>query len=176
MALTERTLEDKIEIQGYEGLYSVTSDGRVWSHKTNKWLKPARTDRGYMSVRLNGKTQSVHRLVALTFCENLHSKTCINHINGDKADNRAVNLEWCSYSENHKHAFDTKLRFPSDLQRKAVRKQGFKNRRFSFHDAQQMRQMYSNGMTQTAIAMKFNTTAATVSNVVLFKTYTEEAV
>jgi len=164
-----------METRKIDEAYAVTDDGRVWSNKTNKWLKPATTGRGYLSVRLHSKTQSLHRLVALAFCENPEGKPCVNHIDGDKVNNCASNLEWCSYSENHKHAFDTGLRLPSEKQKDVVREQGIKNRRFTYADAEQMRKMYSEGSTQTHIASIYDTTSATISNIVLNKTYKKEA-
>jgi hypothetical protein len=55
----------------------------------------------------------IHRIVAETFLENINNKSCINHINGDKTDNRVNNLEWCTQSENMLHAYKTKLIKPS---------------------------------------------------------------
>lgn len=94
--------------------YGVTKDGEVWSFKQNRLLIPQ--NRGnYLKVTLyNDKGQrkqlSVHRIIAEVFCHKKDpNQTYVNHINGDKHDNRSVNLEWVTASENSKHAVDTGL-------------------------------------------------------------------
>lgn len=52
----------------------------------------------------------LHRVVAILFVDNPYNKPIINHKNGNKRDNRAVNLEWCTQQENILHALDTGLR------------------------------------------------------------------
>ncbi|MBJ2228543.1 HNH endonuclease [Pseudomonas simiae] len=63
---------------------------------------------GYLSVHLARKYVLVHRLVALTFIGPSHLPQ-VNHLNGVKSDNRLANLEWCSISDNVRHAIDTGL-------------------------------------------------------------------
>ena len=112
--------EEWRDVKGYEGLYQVSDQGRVKSleRKLPHWrggerirkeciLKP-RTDRyGYLVVNLctGGKRKhfKVHRLVCQAFHENPDNKPQTNHINEDKTDNRACNLEWSTRRENCNH-------------------------------------------------------------------------
>ena len=106
----------KVEIKGYEGLYSITCDGKVWSTRSQKWLK-ADLRRGYLYVVLYNQHHqrnsfTVHRLVASCFINKVLDKEHINHKNGVKTDNLFTNLEWCTSGENQRHAIRTGLKKP----------------------------------------------------------------
>lgn len=104
------------DVVGYEGYYEVSNLGRVRSLGHDAWhkgkiLKPSFDGkRNYLFVGLhkNGKAtqRNVHRLVAETFIQNPDNLPCVNHINEVKADNRAINLEWCTveYNSNYGNA------------------------------------------------------------------------
>jgi hypothetical protein len=62
-------------------------------------------DNGYIRVYIQNKTYALHRLVALTFIENLETKEQVNHIDGNKLNNAVTNLEWNTCSENNLHKF-----------------------------------------------------------------------
>lgn len=103
-------------INGFEGLYEISSYGKVKSFKvypSGKILKPSPDSGGYLRLSLmragKNKYVTVHRLVAEAFLPKVDGKTCVNHIDGNKANNRLDNLEWCTYSENIKHAIKTGL-------------------------------------------------------------------
>lgn len=118
------------DISGYEGLYQVSNTGKVKSLdrivKSNtphqdgfrrlkgKLLKHGLTTSGYRFVALcvNGKAKnfSIHRLAATAFIPNPDNLKTVNHINGDKEDNRTTNLEWLSYSGQEKHAHLTRIK------------------------------------------------------------------
>ena len=106
------------QIVGYEGLYSVTSDGRVFSHKRNKFLSNTKRNlkgagwyQMYVLTNASGIKKSVsgHRLVADAFIPNKDNLKCVNHIDGDKTNNDISNLEWCTHKQNMQHAADTGL-------------------------------------------------------------------
>ena len=90
-------------IYGYES-YEVSTEGKV--RGKNGILKPQPRRHGYLAVWLykkgspRGKQFSVHRLVAEAFCVKKDGQTEVNHLNEDKQDNRAINLEWCTKQEN----------------------------------------------------------------------------
>ena len=179
MALTERTVEDKIEIQGYEGLYSVTSDGRVWGHKRKKFLSLCPNGNGYSVVTLRGhgkSTKSVHRLVAEAFLTKIKGKEQVNHIDGDKTNNSVGNLEWCNSSENHLHAIYQLGRQHTDAQRLSARRTGISCRRIKMDDARQIRHDYATGnFTQRMLGDRYGISGDAVGLIIRNKTYKEAA-
>lgn len=94
------------DIAGWEGLYQVSTCGRVKSLKYGKEriLKQSKNSSGYLTVSLyiEGKTFSkvVHRLVAIAFIPNPENKIEVNHIDEDKKNNRLENLNWMTSKEN----------------------------------------------------------------------------
>ncbi len=120
------------DIEGYEKLYQVSNIGRVrskdgirhvgngyYGKRKGRILKPFKLkshgddSNYYWQVTLydNGSHRkfTIHRLVATAFVKNNNNLPCVNHIDGNKLNNHADNLEWCSFSENNQHAYDNGL-------------------------------------------------------------------
>lgn len=114
------------EIDGYEGYYEVSnlgnirsmnriiykSDGAIQTYKSKpiaiRYNKRANMYETYLSKNGKKKCCKIHRLVAQAFCYNDDPsiKTTVNHIDGDRSNNTAINLEWVSYGDNEKHAYE----------------------------------------------------------------------
>ena len=107
------------DINGYEGYYQISSYGRVKNVETNQILIGDTNNIGYKRVWLYvpiKKRCFVHRLVAIHFCEGYRDGLVVNHIDGDKLNNCAYNLEWVTRSENDLHAYRLNLREPHPCQ------------------------------------------------------------
>lgn len=92
---------------GFEEQYLVGNRGSIFSLHRNRFIKPKRTNCGYLRVTLcNGqkrRSTGVHRVVAEAFIANPMKKPTVNHINEDKGDNRVENLEWATNAEQNVH-------------------------------------------------------------------------
>lgn len=104
------------EIKNYEGYYLVSNYGRVYSFYLKRCLKTTKCF-GYSRVKLfkiiTGKDYRVHQLVARAFISNPKNERYVNHIDGNRSNNKVANLEWCSHSENMLHSFRVLKRTPS---------------------------------------------------------------
>ena len=110
-------------IPGFNGKYEVSDTGFVYSlprlasdgkRIRGRELRGGTYPNGYRYVILRDSTgretrHMVHRLVAMTFLPNPEGYPCVNHIDGDKQHNAVYNLEWCTHSQNVRHAIETGL-------------------------------------------------------------------
>lgn len=104
-------MRNSVDIQGYEGLYSISKNGEVFSYRRRKILKPDCV-RGYAQVTLykNGRSSrhKVHRLVAEAFIKNPMGFCFVNHKDENKQNNSVENLEWCTAKYNNDFGSRTK--------------------------------------------------------------------
>ena len=163
-------------IVGYENLYEVSSFGRVRS--LDRWIPqkgPRKEDRvnfykgqllspkipknKYPTVNLkkrgsNGQMFLVHRLVALHFTNNPRGRPEVNHIDGNKLNPRAANLEWVNRQENVRHSWETGL-------------VTYENRfsKLSESDVIKIKELVSQGYLHKSVAQMFNIHKDHVKNI-----------
>lgn len=160
---------EKRPIKGYEDLYWIDRMGRVSTivrkGVKGEYLKNNRHRQGYLYVGLtkNGKRKNylIHRLLAIAFLSNPLGYKYINHINGRKSDNRLVNLEWCSSSQNNAHAYRTGLKIPS---RKVT------TPKFSEQQIIKIRNWHLQGYSNSQVAERFAVHRSTIHRIVTNKT------
>lgn len=116
------------DVKGFEGLYRVSNLGNVQSNYKRGMcignMKFNTGTNGYLYVHLHKnkhrKSCAIHQLVATAFLENTENKPQVNHINFIKTDNRLVNLEWATQSENQLHSYRNSSRRSAMLGRFGV--------------------------------------------------------
>lgn len=149
-----------IEIDGYGGRYYINNIGDVFNSNMHK-LKPRYRGKGYLFVGLSKdgkrKSESIHRLVAKHFLENKDNKPQVNHIDGDKTNNKYNNLEWVTNGENQKHAF----------------KNSFQKSKLTYSDAVKIVTEYSSGkFTQSELASSYHVSQSQISRIINGKRWT----
>lgn len=171
------------DIDGLENKYAITSLGRVWAYPNNANSKEGGflmlNTSHYLSVNLCGKKKYIHRLVAKAFIENVNNYDVVNHKDGNKLNCSIDNLEWCSSSNNAKHAWSSGLRIVTDKMRssaknishfdrtKGTKKGALKKRKISEELAEKLRADYIPYRTSfRELGEKYNLPTTTVQYIV----------
>lgn len=162
-------------IEEQDNRFEISSCGRLRNVKTGHIYKPAILRTGYYSVRTSIGSDYrkihiiIHKAVANTFLENVNNEPCVNHIDGNKLNNTVENLEWCSYSHNLSHAYETKL-FNKDK----ISSELNHNSKLTYEDIEYIRSHYvrkSRKFSSYALAKKFNVSKTTILSIVKNKTW-----
>jgi DNA-binding MarR family transcriptional regulator len=161
------------DVVGYEGIYQVSNKGRVKriaggaGAVIGRILKLSNHRTGYLYVDLHRdgirKSAKVHRLVANAFFGPPPSPDHeVNHRNGNKCDNRTVNLEWASRSENIKHSFEVLGEKPP-----CVQGERHGNSTLTRDEVEKLLRLYAAGThTQQQLAEMFETTQSNIGHIV----------
>lgn len=89
--------------------YEASSEGHIRNRRTNRVLIEFEGKDGYLRTQFDGKTRTVHRVIAEAFLPSDEGKEFVNHKDGNKRNNNISNLEWCTREENIQHAYRTGL-------------------------------------------------------------------
>ena len=174
--------EEWKDIPEYEGYYQISSWGRVKAltreiiRKDNvkiirqeRFLIPS-NDNNYLRVKFTidgvAKSLRLHRLLAEAFLINPNPDlwNIVNHIDGNKLNNNLSNLEWCSSSQNVKHAWDNKINNDSNYRKF---KNGYSRRKFSEEQMDGIRQEYATGLfSYETLANKYDCGITTISRII----------
>lgn len=173
-------------IPGFEKLYAISVHGVVTALNkvvlyrrhgvdgskklNNKKIKTSISKCGYEKVTLSKDGEkfyfTVHRLVALSFISNPNNKPHVNHIDGNKLNNRIDNLEWCTMSENMQHAFKNKLHIPSGAKGERSARSKLKE-----VDVLEIRNLISLGCSVNRLALKYGVNRSSIRDIRIRKTW-----
>lgn len=164
----EKRIHDFLpEIKDY---YLITSDGEIYSDNSGKMKTRNRQGTEYQIINLTTvdgrkKTFRLHRLVMLAFKPIENSKDYeVNHIDGNKLNNKLENLEWCTSSENQQHAFRTGLQ-------KARKGKNSNFAKLTQEDINKIFELRKQGLTQQKIANIVGCTRSNISYILNHKTW-----
>ncbi len=133
-------------------------------------MKPETTKTGYIACCLCKnrirKGFLVSRLVAITFIPNTENKPYINHINGIKIDNKVENLEWCTQSENIKHAYKNGLKIPISINGSSNG-----NSKLTKEDVLKIRNLNNDGVIGSEISKTYSVTNSCVYSIINRRTW-----
>lgn len=153
------------QVIGYEGLYEVDENGNVYSVRRGKRIVPIKMKSGYYYIHLchgkDTKQARLHRVVASAFIPNPENKKQVNHINGNKSDNRVSNLEWCDNLYNMRHAMKIGLFNPAG--------ENNPSSKLKKEDVNKIREEYcykTKGKDTRALAEKYGVTNVMISKIV----------
>ena len=159
----------------YKGWYLVTENGQIFSVHNKRMLsfrqqKTRSNGHGYLRACIHQKDEYVHRIVATCFIDNPNGSSEVNHIDGNKQNNSADNLEWCTRLGNNRHAFRIGLRTNSEMSLIAHSPR-WSRRRFSPEDISEIRQMQTDGISDYKISKKFNCRPSQLYQIRIGKSY-----
>ncbi len=140
-------------VGGYEGIYEVSPLGKVRNIK-KAFILSIFYGNKYCNVKLIAKRHLMHRLVAAAFIPNPNNLPEVNHIDGNKENNHVNNLEWCTRSENMKHAFRIGK----------ISLAGMNSRSRKLNESQVL-EIYSSKEKGVYLAQKFNVTSANITDI-----------
>jgi len=170
-----------LPVSGYEEIYRVSNLGRVKSidHfvlvssgrnriQKGRMIKADISSKGYTQVSLSKNKSKfhtgVHRLVAIAFIENNNDKPQVNHIDGNKQNNRVENLEWCTNQENQIHAVSNNLISHNTSDKHHMSK-------LTNTDVRHARYFNKNGFSTKKLSVVYNVTTTAMHNILNNKTY-----
>jgi len=157
--------EEWRSVVGHEGRYEVSNTGRLRSLNYNKTghvreLRAGSIRRGYPSAEIfnddgTSRMRTIHSLVAEAFIGQRPGGYTVNHIDGNKRNAAADNLEYCTLSDNRKHAFRVGLQ--------SSKGENHSGHKLTESDVRAVRKMLSDGLRQNLIASKFGVNPSVVS-------------
>lgn len=163
MAIEQHT-ERWLPVVGFEGRYEVSNHGRVRSLLTHKRhvLSPTYGTGGYHRVALDGRSKTIHSLVAIAFVGPRPPGLDINHLNGIKTDNRPENLEYCTRLQNVIHSIRC-LGNPPPVIRRGRQQQ---NAKLTEEKVRQIRTEAATGVTIASLSRKYGVCHSRTTDVI----------